>query len=102
MFMNEKNSVLNIDIASTIERMFEHLFSANDEIVISFSFNQGLLYVFRNGEELDDLEHLIKSYNVVKTYPHFKFSNYDEMLEIIEDQQLCVDIDPELYKWTRR
>lgn len=91
--------VLNKDVVFTIEEMLGHIFPTNSVHMV-YRNNMNSLDVIVDGKNIGSLEHLKRSYDVCRT--DFTFKSYDEMVKIIEDQQLCVYIDPELYEWTRK
>lgn len=80
--MNEQNAVLKINVVFTLEQMMDDLFRSHEEVIISYSWNQSALYVFRDGVELDTLEDLYSKYNAVKFYPYYEFNGYDEMMAL--------------------
>lgn len=92
LYMNESNAVLKIDMVYTLEQMLDCLFRTHEEIVISYSWNQGVMYIFRDGEELDLLEEVYRKYCIVKSHKHLTFTDYDSMVEVFDKEHLSSTI----------
>lgn len=92
LYMNESNAVLKIDMVYILEQMLDCLFKSDEEVIISYSWNQGAMYIFRDGVELDLLEEVYRKYCIVKQHKHLTFTDYDSMVEVFDKEHLRTTI----------
>lgn len=83
-----------------ISVILQKLFPKKD-VCIKIASNFDSLYVYVDNEYIDNLASIIYEYNYLQDYPYHPFKTYEEMQELIRDQQFDVSMYPDRYKWMK-
>lgn len=84
----------NIELSSILQKLFP-----KKDIAIKIHSNSDSLYVYVDGEYIDNLASILYEYYYLQDYPYHPFTTYEEMQQLISDQQFDVSMYPERYKW---
>ena len=86
----------HIAISAVLQKLFP-----KKEISLKIHSNADSLYVYVDGEYIDNLASILYEYHYLQDYPYHPFNTYEEMQELIVDQQFDVSMYPDRYKWMK-